>query len=287
MTARERPWDAARRYAAAGWPVFPCRFDSKEPATEHGFMDATTDPERIDWWWGRRDPEQNVAIATGAPGPDVLDIDQHGEAGNGFAALNRLKRAGLVPAPTAVARTPSGGLHLYFAGTDQRNGSVPREHVDHRGAGGYVVAPPSRVGGRPYEVVSHQAVSNELDWQAARDFLAPRQARPQRQLPQAGQPEELESLARWVASRREGNRSQGLYWAACRASEHGLLDAAAEETLVVAALQAGIKGGEREARQKIAYARQAPPPSVQHDRSVRRAEPGPFARAPQQQAEAG
>jgi hypothetical protein len=26
----------------------------------------------------------------------VLDVDQHGQAGNGFAAFNRLKRAGLI-----------------------------------------------------------------------------------------------------------------------------------------------------------------------------------------------
>src|ERR1022692_661217 len=135
MTARDIG-EQARAYAAPGWAVFPCQPGTKEPATRHGFLDATTDPGQIRWWW-RRQPDANVAVATGAPGPDVLDVDQHGQAGSGFAALNRLKRAGLVPEPGAVVRTPSGGLHLYYAGTDQRNGSVPKEHVDHRGAGGY------------------------------------------------------------------------------------------------------------------------------------------------------
>ena len=37
----------------------------------------------------------NLAIATGAPGPDVLDVDQHGPAGNGYAAFDGLRRAGL------------------------------------------------------------------------------------------------------------------------------------------------------------------------------------------------
>ena len=34
-------------YARRGWPVFPCRDGSKEPATRHGFKDATTDPGTI------------------------------------------------------------------------------------------------------------------------------------------------------------------------------------------------------------------------------------------------
>lgn len=73
---------AALRYASAGWPVFPCTPDGtaapdhKAPLTAHGFKDATTDPARIRAWWHRW-PDANVAIATGEPGPDVLDVDNH------------------------------------------------------------------------------------------------------------------------------------------------------------------------------------------------------------------
>jgi hypothetical protein len=35
--------DAAVRYASAGWPVFPCKPDAKEPATTYGVLDAETD----------------------------------------------------------------------------------------------------------------------------------------------------------------------------------------------------------------------------------------------------
>jgi len=66
----------ALEYAGRGWPVFPCRPGRKEPATRHGFLDATTDPDQIRAWW-RRDPAANLAIATGLPGPDVLDVDRH------------------------------------------------------------------------------------------------------------------------------------------------------------------------------------------------------------------
>jgi hypothetical protein len=130
-----RTVEQALAYAAHGWPVFPCRPGGKEPATRHGYQDATTDPDKITWWW-RRQPEANLAIATGHPGPDVLDVDQHGRAGNGFAAFNRLKRAGLIDGASALVATPSGGLHAYFAGSDQRCGKLPRHHLDFRAHGG-------------------------------------------------------------------------------------------------------------------------------------------------------
>ena len=136
------PQDAALAYAGAGWPVFPCRPGSKEPATRNGFHDASTDERQIREWW-HREPDRNVAIATGAPGPDVVDVDVR-EDGSGFPAFNRARRAGLAGGHHAIVRTPSTGMHLYFAGTDQRSGSLHGQHLDFRSQGGYVVAPPSR-----------------------------------------------------------------------------------------------------------------------------------------------
>ena len=81
----------ALAYAARGWPVFPCQPGQKIPATTHGYRDATTDPDQITAWFSRH-PGRNLAIATGAPGPDVLDVDQHGQAGNGYAAFRQLQR---------------------------------------------------------------------------------------------------------------------------------------------------------------------------------------------------
>lgn len=109
------PLAAAIRYARSGWPVFPCRPDGtpppgwKAPLTEHGFCDATTDLGIIRAWWDRW-PDANVGIATGVPGPDVLDVDVKPD-GDGFAALGKLKRAGLLTGAAALVRTRSGGLH--------------------------------------------------------------------------------------------------------------------------------------------------------------------------------
>jgi len=93
--------DAALRYARRGWPVFPCKPGSKEPATAHGFHDATTDVGCIERFWTRR-PDMNVAVATGGEGPDVLDIDvAHGKAG--YASLHAAILAGVVP-PGGLSR---------------------------------------------------------------------------------------------------------------------------------------------------------------------------------------
>ena len=106
----------ALAYARRGWPVFPCQPGQKIPATPHGFRDATTDPDQITGWFTRH-PDRNLAIATGAPGPDVLDVDRHGPAGNGYAALSRLRRAGLLDGAAALRahpqRRPARLLHRH------------------------------------------------------------------------------------------------------------------------------------------------------------------------------
>jgi bifunctional DNA primase/polymerase-like protein len=210
----------ALRYAGANWPVFPCLPGEKVPATRHGFLDATTDPDKITWWW-TRNPERNVAIATGLPGPDVLDVDVRAD-GSGFPAFNRLRRAGLVDGARAYVRTPSGGLHAYFTGSGQANGRLPGHHLDFRSRGGYILAPPSRVGGKSYELLQYQEHRAGLDWTAVTRLLDPQpQRRPERA---AERPSDASRLGGWVARLGEGNRNDGLFWAANRALEAGLTD---------------------------------------------------------------
>jgi hypothetical protein len=224
----------ALAYAGNGWPVFPCLPGEKRPATRHGFQDATTDPERIRAWWDRQ-PASNVAIATGHPGPDILDVDQRGDAGSGFAAFNRLHREGLLAGVSALVRTPSGGLHGYFAGSGQASGRLPRHHLDFKAAGGYVLALPSQVRGRPYSLIEHNGGGGGLDWHAVTDLLEPREPRRE---PRAEHPSGVTQLAGWVAGLKEGNRNAGLYWAARRAIEAGHADAL--DTLAGAAISAGL-----------------------------------------------
>ena len=222
---------AALAYAAAGWPVFPCKQDAKTPATKHGYKDATTSPTAIRTWWHQT--RHNVAIATGTPGPDVLDVDVHA-SGSGWAAYRRLETSGMIASALRMVRTRSGGLHVYFAGTTQRNGSLPGAHLDFRAAGGYVLAPPSTVEGAPYELLfsrddQHQA----FDWNAAVELLAPAAAR----RPDQGGTGTTGLLA-FVSRLEEGERNRGLFWAACRAVEEG--HAAVLDDLVAAAIGTGL-----------------------------------------------
>jgi hypothetical protein len=240
----------ALAYAAAGWPVFPCLPGLKLPATKHGFKDATTDPNRIIRWWTIA-PNCNVAIATGSPGPDVLDVDVH-STGNGFAAFNRLQRERLLDGARAYIRTPSGGLHAYFAGSEQGNGRLPEQHLDFRGRGGYVVAPPSRVGEKPYELVKATGGRGSISWEAVTRLLEPeRQRRPEHA--STDRTTQVSHLAAWVERLQEGNRNDGLFWAACRALEAGqtlnpLAEAALKTGLSVREIRRTLDSAERATR---------------------------------------
>jgi len=247
----------ALAYARRGWPVFPCLPGEKVPATRHGYLDATTDERQITAWFGHG-RGWNLAIATGIPGPDVLDVDQHGPAGNGFAALARLHDAGVIDQASSWVRTPSGGLHAYFAGSYQRNGHLPGCHLDFRSNGGYVLAPPSQVGGKPYQLLREPGGRGGLDWDAVTQLVQPQpQHRPRS--PQAPD-HDLGYLARWVAAQPEGNRNAGLFWAANRALE---ADSAADlSPLAVAARQVGLS--DPEITRTLNSARRAHQPRTDH-----------------------
>jgi hypothetical protein len=242
--------EAAHRYADVGWPVFPVQPGNKRPATEHGFKDATTDHKAIERWW-KSEPRSNLAIATGLPGPDVVDVDKHQGKGDGFGAWGRLKQAGLTGVPMAVVRTPSGGFHAYYAGTEQANGHLPGVYVDFRSQGGYVVASPSRIAGREYTVARTSPSSDTFDWGQARQLLAPTPQRQAYRAPERGdRPKDLGHLADWVGQQTEGNRNAGLFWASCRAAEAG--DTATLDSIASAARAAGLD--DREIDRTIASA---------------------------------
>jgi Bifunctional DNA primase/polymerase, N-terminal len=230
----------ALAFAARGWPVLPCLPEEKIPATAHGYRDATTDERQITVWFASH-PDWNLAIATGTPGPDVLDVDDHGPAGNGYPAFRRLKDAGLLDGATAYVRTPSGGLHAYFTGSRQRNGHLPGHHLDFRSAGGYVLTQPSRIDGHPYQLIGQTGGRGGLDWAAVTRLLHP-EPHPQRPRQPQTASRDLSGLARWVASQPEGNRNAGLFWAANRALD---ADPATDlSQLADAAHQAGLGDAE-------------------------------------------
>jgi hypothetical protein len=240
---------AAAVYAAAGIPVFPCIPGGKKPMTGHGFLDATTDPVAVRRWWMRW-PQANIGIPTGyRSGVDVVDVDVHNAPGP--ASFDRAATAGFVGGWLATVRTPSGGMHAYFPcdpGRRQPSWQAANAGIDFRGTGGYIIAPPSRGddNGGPvaYKVLAVAERSRPVKSAALREFLDPR---PPRRAPvRVVCPEDLSTqrLASWVASRGEGERNRGLFWAACRLAEQGIDPTTMLEVLGPAAEHAGLPTSE-------------------------------------------
>lgn len=257
--------DRAIAYASAGIPIFPCVPGGKTPITPNGFHDATVDLDRIRRWWTER-PQANIATPTGAPGFDVLDVDVRAD-GAGWPAFRRAKEAGLLDGWTRAIQTPSGGLHLHYPGTDQRNGSLRGLHVDFRGTGGYVLLPPSlgqtKTYSRRYETYwTRPGLGRPLDWSAVVDLLGPTQAPERANRPVLARDgvDPTAALAAHVARQPEGNRDNALFWAACRAAEAGVRDF---EPLLAAAVSAGLT--EREAARTVLSAQR----TVDHPAVVR------------------
>lgn len=138
--------DAALLYASLGWPVFPLVAGQKEPATPHGFKDATTDEGQVRRWWARN-PRYNVGIATGN-GLCVVDVDDKPERHGGVLGSDMLREWELEHgeiSETVRCKTGTGGMHYYFDVGDARIDGCQSDtiFIDLRCDGGYVVAPPS------------------------------------------------------------------------------------------------------------------------------------------------
>ncbi len=239
---------AALAYTAGGRAVFPCEVGGKRPVPVHGFQDAVTDADRIRAWWRGR--PHNIGMPTGYPGADVLDVDVRPD-GSGWPAFNQLKRAGLLAGAFRLVRTPSGGGHLYFAGTLQGCGRIKAQFLDLKSTGGYVLVPPSRVGGRPYEVIDDRPPTGAvLDWDACKRLLCPPRPAPVRANGSRRGPGSAKHLVKWLEGEMQGNRNNGLFWAACTALEAG--DEAVIAELADVALSAGL--GEAEVSRTIGSA---------------------------------
>ncbi|WP_166791542.1 bifunctional DNA primase/polymerase [Cryobacterium sp. Hh38] len=246
-TSRLPVQDAALAFAKAGISVFPCVPEGKHPLTPAGFHDASRDVDQVQAWWTRW-PGANIGMPTGSTsGIDVVDIDVT-KTDAGFAAFERAAEAGLVDGELARVRTPSGGMHVYFAASldrPQRCWQAANAHIDFRGDGGYVIVPPSTLttntGRASYRLHSLSAAGAQpVDAVALRSFIEPRSPRVGTRATLARAPEPSR-LAQWVSNLQEGERNSGLFWAACRLVEAGLAPADVEAALGPSAQTAGLE----------------------------------------------
>jgi hypothetical protein len=214
--------DAALDFAAHDIPVFPCRNSPrdherhKKPMTQSGYMDATCDPSVVRKWWTQF-PNALIGMPTGwITGISVLDIDcKHGK--NGFTYMGSRNWQSRTP---VVARTGTGGAHLYFKHDNIRcTTDEIASGVDTRGDGGYVIVPPSE----GYRWENGHDLTSLPPWP---DDLRP----PERETGKPGEPQADPSLvaAALVAIPNDDcgwecwNRIGMATWAATGGAEEGL-----------------------------------------------------------------
>jgi hypothetical protein len=167
------------QYLARGWAVFPvyevangacacgdpnCESPAKHPRTRNGFQAASKHPGVVEAWQASF-PRANTGVRTGRESSlVVLDLDIH-KPGVQVAVEAWLGQHGGQWGDPAIARTGSGGLHLYYAypSLDESlkvatvKGLQGVAGLDVRADGGYVLAPPSVNLGGEYTWLSDRA----------------------------------------------------------------------------------------------------------------------------------
>jgi hypothetical protein len=252
-------------YVNLGYRVLPLAPGEKRPhggLVPHGLREASQDLEVIRAWW-RSCPECGVGIVA----PEevlVLDVDDPGVWG---------KLKGDYPTLEAAPRqrTPKGGVHVFLRlpeGVRLSATTRALEGVDLRGMGrAYVVASPTQLAdGRGYVWELRLVPPAKLPLipeGLLLKLLPPPPPPPREVVVEAGSSPRrlralLETYATAVASAREGTRHNTLIRYAVATGgliPHGLDPREAEETLVAAAMRAGLP--EREAREAVRWGLEA------------------------------
>ncbi|MGW6309961.1 bifunctional DNA primase/polymerase [Streptomyces niveus] len=266
--------------------VHPCRGECGLPG--HGVHDATTDPAGVRALFAAAPWATGYGIACGRGPHHLIGIDlditptgtptgrtRTGESGSGststsasasaeptpdsVAALQQLAFQHLFTLPeTVVVLTPSGGRHIWLSGpagvTVPNSAGRLAPGIDVRGAGGYLVGPGSVTARGAYRLAPGSAGLTPAPCPRALLRLLTPPERGRHAGPgghRGGRPAQGHGLVQFVLAAHEGQRNTRLFWAACRAYEHGFGDSLAE-TLVDAAVRTGLT--EQEARATIASA---------------------------------
>jgi hypothetical protein len=174
----------AMTYQQLGYRVLPLVRGGKKPhrmlpetgGVHHGSLMARQAQE----WWSQ-DPAANIGVATGSVSRlVVIDLDVKGEHDGPLNLRKFQYETGEHIPDGPVARTPSGGWHLWFRTPEgtvvpERPGILPG--VDVKGDGGLVVAPPSMklvsAGQRPGDPSEHSEVPVPYEWASGCPCSAP------------------------------------------------------------------------------------------------------------------
>jgi len=180
---------AALSIAASGIPVLPCHPINKNPLTEHGYKDASIDPQQIRAWWEKQ-PKALIGSPTGKITDRlVIDIDSD-LAEEEFALLAEQANTSI---PATYTVKTNRGKHLYFKYPEKgKVGCSDRKfpgQINVRGDGGLVIIPPSpHPAGGFYAVIDPSPKADVPEWLLKLLVV----------LPDGGSLEISEAMPRWA-----------------------------------------------------------------------------------------
>lgn len=256
---------AAADYINAGLAVIA--LTGKQPNSsihKHGLREAITGTVEEPEDWAtiirvfRHPDTTGVGIVIQHPYV-VVDID--GEEG----AQQLLELTGTVDLGNTPVAVTSRGLHAWygvFAAEPQRTAKLGAK-LDLKGVGGYVAAPPSvHPSGHVYTWLTPLAPAGVLTPilelpEGVAEMLADQAklARDYAPLRSPNAPASLDALVRHVRHLEEGNRNNGLHWAASAAASDGFPYDEAQPRLLEAAIAAGLDRQEALTSIRSAYRR--------------------------------
>ena len=224
------------------WQVFPVQENDKKPFpflrnedNQRGFYVATANEEKIAMW-RKLYRGCNWALRTGkASGCWVLDIDVKNDAKGEESFYELLGDHKDFPNTLSV-RTPSGGIHYYFEmepGIRTLTNAGKFGGIDVRADGGYVLIPPSTLGGKAYEYFADTKIMRAPSW--LKEALFPVQKKSKTPVERIEQDDfRAESLAKYllnkyVAKAVKGNRNQTLMAMLCQMRDNIVPQNIAEE----------------------------------------------------------
>jgi hypothetical protein len=248
--------EAALRYAARGWAVFPA-----PPGVKKSYKSAEHSDGRR--WGATRDADEifadftrwplaRIGVTTSADsGIVVAETDTlAGHGIDGAAALTALQaKHGALP-DTLQAISPSGSLHRYFGHpgpgiTIKNSASALGRGIDVRGDGGMVIAPPSvNPGGGTYRWINDLPIAAMPAWlvELTRPKPPTISARAAVHAPRDG-PRRLAGLLRFIATAPIGERNSTAFWGACRLAEMAAAGELSQEQALALAVEAASRTG--------------------------------------------
>ncbi|OHB25396.1 MAG: hypothetical protein A2542_00155 [Parcubacteria group bacterium RIFOXYD2_FULL_52_8] len=149
--------DWAYYYRSIGWSVFPVGSDKMPLIKWTEYQKRRATDKELNEWFSISDTK-SIGVVTGViSGLLALDLDIYKGA----------DISGLALPPTAVSKTGGGGWHHFYKYPKDKvirnSAGIIGSHIDIRGEGGYVVAPPSLHASGNYYAWAEGASPDEIE----------------------------------------------------------------------------------------------------------------------------